>query len=218
MVNIHDEYRPTGFSRSFPNLMTAEGLAGNEEMPDAAHNVTLAFTRFLCGPADYTLCYYNSRVKCTKAHQLAMAAVYYSPLTWMFWYDKPDMYKGEPELEFWEQIPTVWDDTKVLQGEPEEFIVTARRSGETWYVGSLNGLRARTLTLPLDFLEKGVKYVAHLYEDDPDIEKDIDNGKLRAAKRTKVRCSKKNVTCKTVLTLPLIEKGGVAIKIEKHRM
>lgn len=218
MVNIHDEYRPTGFSRSFPNLMTAEGLAGNEEMPDAAHNVTLPFTRFLCGPADYTLCYYNSRVKCTKAHQLAMAAVYYSPLTWMFWYDKPDMYKGEPELEFWEQIPTVWDDTKVLQGEPEEYIVTARRSGETWYVGSLNGLRARTLTLPLDFLEKGVKYVAYLYEDDPDIEKDIDNGKIRAAKRTKVRCTKKNVTCKTVLTLPLIEKGGVAIKIEKHRM
>ncbi|MBQ4146686.1 MAG: glycoside hydrolase family 97 N-terminal domain-containing protein, partial [Prevotella sp.] len=80
MVDIHDEYRPTGLSRTYPNLLTQEGIRGNEEMPDADHNTLLPFTRYLCGSADYTLCYFNSRVKNTKGHQLAMAAVYYSPL------------------------------------------------------------------------------------------------------------------------------------------
>lgn len=84
MVDIHDEYRPTGFSRTYPNLMTQEGIRGNEEMPDATHNTILPYTRFLAGAGDYTLCYFNSRVKNTKAHQLAMAAVYYSPLQFMF--------------------------------------------------------------------------------------------------------------------------------------
>lgn len=84
MVDIHDEYRPTGLSRTYPHLLTQEGIRGNEEMPDATHNVTLPFTRYLCGSGDYTLCYFNSRVKNTKGHQLAMAAVYYSPLQFYF--------------------------------------------------------------------------------------------------------------------------------------
>ena len=112
MVDIHDEYRPTGFSRTYPNLMTQEGIGGNEEMPDALHNTILPYTRFLAGAADYTLCYFNGRVKNTKAHQLAMAAVYYSPLQFMFWYDRPEFYKGEEELEFWKVIPSVWDDSQ----------------------------------------------------------------------------------------------------------
>ena len=95
MVDIHDEYRPTGWSRTYPNLMTQEGIGGNEEMPDAEHNTILPFTRFLCGPADYTPCYFNGRVKNTKAHQLAMPVVYYSPVTFLYWYDLPNAYKGE---------------------------------------------------------------------------------------------------------------------------
>ena len=91
LINIHDEFRPSGFSRTYPNLMTQEGIRGNEEMPDATHNTTLPFTRYLAGAGDYTLCYFNNRVKNTKAHQLAMAAVYYSPLQFMFWYDNPAM-------------------------------------------------------------------------------------------------------------------------------
>ena len=79
--------------------MTQEGIRGNEEMPDATHNMTLPFTRYLAGAGDYTLCYFNNRVKNTKAHQLAMAAVYYSPLQFMFWYDRPEFYQGEEELE-----------------------------------------------------------------------------------------------------------------------
>lgn len=66
MVDIHDEYRPTGFSRTYPNLMTQEGIGGNEEMPDATHNTILPYTRFLAGAGDYTLCYFNGRVKTQK--------------------------------------------------------------------------------------------------------------------------------------------------------
>ena len=164
MVDIHDEYRPTGFSRTYPNLMTQEGIRGNEEMPDATHNTILPYTRFLAGAGDYTLCYFNSRVKNTKAHQLAMAAVYYSPLQFMFWYDNPAMYKGEEELEFWKAIPTVWDESRALDGEIGEYIVQARRSGKEWFVGAMTNTEARTITLTTDFLKPGTKYIVNLYE------------------------------------------------------
>lgn len=70
MMNIHDEYRPSGFSRTYPNLLTQEGICGNEEFPDATHNVTLPFTRMINGAADYTICYFDKRLKTTHAHQL----------------------------------------------------------------------------------------------------------------------------------------------------
>lgn len=204
LVDIHDEYRPTGNQRTYPNLMTAEGIRGNEEMPSATHNTVLPFTRFLCGPADYTLCYYTSRKKTTYAHQLAMAAVYYSPLTVMYWYDKPSHYRGEAESEFWEHIPTVWDETKALQGEPGEYVVTARKNGSEWFVGALNNDTVRSIQLPLSFLQKGKKYRAHIYEDAPELKT-----------RTNVKITVKNVTSKTSLQLALQKAGGVAIWLEE---
>jgi alpha-glucosidase len=147
MVDIHDEYRPTGFSRTYPNLMTQEGVRGNEEMPDANNNTTLPFTRFVAGAADYTICYYKQLfgqptvdasgkptgrfMQTTSAHQLALTAIYYSPLQYMYWYDKPSDSNNEPELVFFDKVPTVWDDTKVLQGEIGKYISVARRSGKT---------------------------------------------------------------------------------------
>ena len=191
MVDIHDEYRPTGWSRTYPNLMTQEGIGGNEEMPDAEHNTILPFTRFLCGPADYTPCYFNGRVKNTKAHQLAMPVVYYSPITFLYWYDLPNVYKGEQELDFWKHCPTVWDESKALQGEIGEYVVQARRSGNDWFVGAMNGLQARDITInTADFLQKGRKYRVETYNDDPALDT-----------RTKVST--------TVLTI----KGGKAIKL-----
>ena len=102
--------------------MTQEGIRGNEEMPAATHNTILPFTRFLAGAADYTLCYFNGRVKNTKANQLAMAALYYSPLQFLFWYDRPEFYKGEEELEFWKDITSVWDDRHDLERDISEYI------------------------------------------------------------------------------------------------
>jgi alpha-glucosidase len=96
MMNIHDEFRPSGFSRTYPNLLTQEGICGNEEFPDATHNVTLPFTRMINGAADYTICYYDHRLKTTHAHQLAASLVFYSPLQTLFWYDRPSAYQGEP--------------------------------------------------------------------------------------------------------------------------
>lgn len=89
MMNIHDEFRPSGFSRTYPNLLTQEGILGNEEFPDATHNTILPFTRMINGAADYTICYFDKRLKTTHAHQLAASLVFYSPLQTIFWYDKP---------------------------------------------------------------------------------------------------------------------------------
>ena len=202
MVDIHDEYRPTGWSRTYPNLMTQEGIGGNEEMPDAEHNTILPFTRFLCGPADYTPCYFNGRVKNTKAHQLAMPVVYYSPITFLYWYDLPNVYKGEKELDFWKYCPTVWDESKALQGEIGEYIVQARRSGNDWFVGAMNGLQARDITLnTADFLQKGKKYQVEIYNDDPALNT-----------RTKVSTVVQTIKAGKILKLHLQLSGGAALR------
>ena len=202
LVDIHDEYRPTGWSRTYPNLMTQEGIGGNEEMPDAEHNTILPFTRFLCGPADYTPCYFNGRVKNTKAHQLAMPVVYYSPITFLYWYDLPNVYKGEKELDFWKYCPTVWDESKALQGEIGEYIVQARRSGNDWFVGAMNGLQARDITLnTADFLQKGKKYQVEIYNDNPALNT-----------RTKVSTVVQTIKAGKILKLHLQPSGGAALR------
>lgn len=202
MVDIHDEYRPTGWSRTYPNLMTQEGIGGNEEMPDAEHNTILPFTRFLCGPADYTPCYFNGRVKNTKAHQLAMPVVYYSPVTFLYWYDLPNAYKGEQELDFWKYCPTVWDESKALQGEIGEFVVQARRSGDDWFVGAMTGLQARDITInTADFLQKGKKYRVEMYNDDPMLNT-----------RTKVASTVQTLKAGKVMKLHLQPSGGAALR------
>ena len=202
LVDIHDEYRPTGWSRTYPNLMTQEGIGGNEEMPDAEHNTILPFTRFLCGPADYTPCYFNGRVKNTKAHQLAMPVVYYSPITFLYWYDLPNVYKGEKELDFWKYCPTVWDESKALQGEIGEYIVQARRSGNDWFVGAMTGLQARDITLnTADFLQKGKKYRVEIYNDNPALNT-----------RTKVSTVVQTIKAGKILKLHLQPSGGAALR------
>ncbi|MGC4235757.1 MAG: glycoside hydrolase family 97 N-terminal domain-containing protein [Niabella sp.] len=200
LVDIHDEYRPTGFSRTYPNLLTQEGIRGNEEMPDATHNSILPFTRFIAGAADYTICYYNNRIKTTHAHQLALAAVYYSPLQFLYWYDHPKMYNGEPEIEFFDKVKTVWDDTKALNGAIGEFVTVARRSGEEWFVGTITNNEARTVAVDFSFLPPGKKYEAKIYSDDDKI-----------STKTKVRIDKKIVTSKTKLNVELKASGGQAI-------
>ena len=182
-------------------LLTQEGIGGNEIMPDATHNVVLPFTRFLCGPADYTLCYFNNRVKNTKGHQLAMAAVYYSPLQFLFWYDAPFVDKGEEELRFWQQCPTVFDESIALDGEPGQYIIQARRSGKDWYVGAMTNTESRTVTIATaNFLPKG-RYTVDIYNDAPDLD-------------TRTRVSAKTLTIRSgqTITLELQPSGGAALK------
>ncbi|MDP4623915.1 MAG: glycoside hydrolase family 97 protein [Akkermansiaceae bacterium] len=201
IVDIHDDYRPTGWSRTYPNLLTQEGVHGNEEMPTAKDNVLLPFTRFLCGAADYTVCYYSSRVQATRAHQLAASIVYYSPIQLIFWYDKPSQFKNEPELDVFKQVPTIWDDTKVLHGEMEKFVSIARRTGDKWFIGTMNAGEPRKLEIKLDFLKPGINYTADIKSDTyPD-----------GSDRTKVTNSSKTVTSESVLTADMAHNGGQAI-------
>lgn len=202
MVNVHDDWRPTGEQRTWPNLMTAEGIRGNEEMPDATHNTVLPFTRYIAGAADYTICYYDKRIKTTHAHQLALAAIYYSPVQTLFWYDKPELSNNEPELEFWDKIPTTWDETKVLQGTPGQFVTTARRKGEDWFVGTITNNDARMLQLKFDFLPEGKKFTATFYSDNDSVQT-----------KTKVKIEKKIITRSTVIRVQLKASGGQAVWI-----
>lgn len=208
LMNIHDEYRPSGFSRTYPNLMTQEGICGNEEFPDATHNVTLPFTRMLNGAADYTICYYDRRLRTTHAHQLAASVVFYSPLVTVFWYDRPQMANGEPELEWFDHLRTTWDETRVLSGMPGEHIVMARRSGTTWYIGAMTDYEARTLDIDLrNVLQSGKRYMLYSYEDDQTI-----------ATQTHVSCTKRPIRITTKskpLHLHLQPSGGAAFRIEE---
>lgn len=216
MVDVHDEYRPTGVSRIYPNLMTQEGIKGNEEFPTANHNVTLPFTRFIAGAADYTLCYYKQNfeqkrsdlkfIKTTSTHQLALAVVYYSPLQLLYWYDKPSDSKEEPELKFWDDVYTTWDDTKVLNGEVGEYVTIARQKGDEWFLGSITNSESREISIPLDFLSKDKEYIAEIYEDGDNIDT-----------RTKVKVSKRKINYNETLNFSLKPSGGVAIRFIINR-
>jgi alpha-glucosidase len=202
MVDIHDEFRDTGYRRTYPNLMTVEGIFGNEEFPMAAHNATLPFTRFLTGPADYTYCWYSGRLKVTHAHQLALSTIFFSPWQVLFWYDKPSQYRGEPELDYWKELPTCWDETRVLKDQIGECASVARRRGSEWFVGTINPAEGE-VQIPLAFLEKGVKYVAELHSDgDPDDP---------VSKAVKVETMAVDRT--TVLKARIPVNGGLAVRI-----
>jgi alpha-glucosidase len=200
LVDIHDGYRSTGLERTYPNLLTVEGIRGNEHMPTAEHNCTLPFTRYIEGVGDYTICYYNDRIQTTHAHQLAMAVVAFSPLQFVFWYDSPSNFHGEPEVEFFRHVPTVWDDTKVINGEIGKYATLARRNGDEWFVGSVNGGESRQLKLPLTFLNPGRRYTAHIYSDNDSV-----------STRTHVGIETRAVDSTGTVELSLRSAGGAAI-------
>ena len=203
MVDIHDEYRPTGFSRTYPNLLTQEGIRGNETMPTASHNVITAFTRMICGAGDYTICWYTPRIQTTHAHQLAASITFYSPLLFLYWYDKPEQFEGDTGTEFLKQIPSVWDNTRILGGEIGEYIVLARRSGDDWYLGVLNGGERPPLSIPLDFLDAGQTYEATCYRD----------GDVSGDEPFAVNIDTQSVTQETVLEASMASNGGFAARI-----
>ena len=182
LVDFHGAYKPTGWSRTYPNLITREGVLGNEYTKWSSritpeHNVTLPFTRMLAGQMDYTPgAFLNvtrenfkpgspARVMNTRAQQLAMFVVYFSPLTVAC--DHPDNYKGQPGIEFLKEVPTVWDDTKVLAGEIGEFIVMARKKGDRWYLGAMNNSISKEVDIKLDFLTVG-EYTLYYFKDSPE--------------------------------------------------
>lgn len=218
IVDVHDEYRPTGFSRTYPNLLTQEGIEGDEESPTNEQTLNTMFTRMLAGAADNTVCYYNSRVNKMGSHasQLAKTVCLFSPLQLLYWYDKPassleknDGLWGdtkhignEPELEFFDNVPTTWDETKVLHAKVGEIGVLARRKGLEWFVGGINGTAPQQLEIDFSFLKEGDTYKAKLYTDDETVET-----------RTKVKIEELQLSSTETLDLEIKPNNGFTMHI-----
>ena len=191
MVDLHGAYPPNGLNRTWPNYVTQEGVLGAENSKwsariTATHNVTLPFTRMILGPMDYTpggfrsltpaefvrqQRYHAPYVMTTRGQAVAMYVVYDSPFQMVS--DSPDAYKNADGTwadgaEFIQAVPTSWDETRVLAGDIGQYIVMARRKGDTWYVGAMTNEEGRTIEVPLSFLGQG-NYHAHVLQDGADV-------------------------------------------------
>lgn len=206
LVNLHDNLRPAGLERTLPNYVALEGVRGNEQFPTARHNVTLPFTRAISGPIDYTICYDHYKNRTTNAHQLAMAAIYYNPLTFLYWYDEPAKYAAGswPALRWFDECPTRWDETRALSGVPGEHVVVARRSARRWFLGAMTNEEGRRIEIATDFLGEG-RWQATIFADGtPHAE----------ARRTPVVISRQEVGRGSTMALNLAPSGGRAILFE----
>lgn len=219
MVDFHGAFKPTGMMRTYPNQITREGVLGNEYNRWSArvtpeHKATLPFTRFLAGPGDFTPGGFINRppdqfqcnvqptqVQGTRCSELALFVCLESPLICAC--DDPTHYQGQAGLDFLKIVPTVWDDTRVLDGAVGEHVVIARRSGNQWFLGALTDRTARDLTVKLDFLGPGT-WTLNLWKDAPD--SGTAGEHLATEKRT--------VTAADQLTLPLAPAGGAVACFE----
>ena len=175
LVNFHGATIPRGWQRTYPNLMSTEGVYGAEwynNVPTftdkaACHNATLPFTRNVIGPMDYTPCTFSDSQHphiTTNAHELALTILYESGLQHLA--DKPESYLAQPTevQQFLSHLPSVWDETRLIDGYPGRFVIMARRNGNRWYVAGINGLDTpQDLSVPLDFI--GKKQSVSTFED-----------------------------------------------------
>lgn len=183
ILDLHGTHKPAGITRTWPNVLNCEGVHGLETMkwsPESVdqmeYDAHLPFLRQVAGPMDYTQgamlnaakgnfnpVYSEPMSQGTRCHQLALYAVLDSPLNMLC--DSPSNYMREPEsTDFIAGIPTVWDETRILDGEMGDYIVTARRTGNTWYVGGITDWTARDLSVDLSFIGKG-EYEMTIFRD-----------------------------------------------------
>ncbi len=204
LINFHGSYPNEGMRAKYPHLMTREGVVGLEynkwskrATPD--HDVIIPYLRMWVGPMDYTpgamlnahfdtfyACQSEPMSQGTRSHQVAMYIVYESPLQILS--DSPSKYdENQESFDFIKQIPTIWDETVPLAGETGEYIVIARRSGDTWYIGALNGKTPRDVEIDLSFIGENHKWIkihidginANRQAKDYAIEKKLINRKLK---------------------------------------
>ena len=178
LVNFHGATIPRGWQRTYPNLLSTEGVYGAEwynNVPTftaqaARHNATLPFTRNVIGPMDYTPCAFSDSQHphiTSKAHELALTVLFESGLQHLA--DKPESYLAQPQAvqDFFTELPTVWDETRFVSGCPGKSAVLARRFGHSWYVAGINGLdEAQTFSLDLSFIKPADKI--QYFADAPD--------------------------------------------------
>jgi glycosyl hydrolase family 97 len=231
-VNAHEPIKATGLRRTYPNMMTREGVRGMEwnawsrgNPPE--HTVNLAFTRMLAGPLDYTPGIFDirfentgdnyrfwnkidgletkGRLHSTLARQLALFVVLYSPIQMAS--DLPENYEGHPAFQFLRDVPVDWDESLVLDGKLGDYVVLARQQGDDWYLGAITDEAARTVTVDLNFLTEGRTYQATLYKDGPDAHYDT-NPTDYVIERIQVVGGDSES-----LELPMAAGGGIAIQL-----
>jgi alpha-glucosidase len=218
LVDMHGAYPPAGLNRTYPNFLTQEGIMGAEynkwsRRVTATHNVSLAFTRMLLGPVDYTPGGFRNRtpatfevvnsppqVQTTRGHGLAMFVVYESPFQMVA--DSPDVYENAQGYDFVKMVPASWDETRFLAGEIDEFVAVARRKGNDWYVGAMGTESARKIWLPLAFLGDG-NFKAKIWQD--------------GSSPTTLEESERAVKSGESLELALAPSGGAAVRITRGK-
>ncbi len=220
MIDNHEPVMPTGLRRTFPNLMTGEGMRGQEYNAwsddggnPTDHTTIIPFTRGLAGPMDYTPGVFNftnsakpkTRVKTTLAHQLALYVVLYSPLQMAC--DLPENYEGNPSFKFITDVPVNWDITKIIDSKIGDFIITARKDRDTgeWFIGAITDENSRDISVPLNFLNNNTEYKAQIYVDGE--RADFLNNP------TDVSIYEQKINSTTTLNLKLAKGGGAAIRI-----
>ena len=220
LVDYHGAYKPTGLQRTFPNVISFEGVYGLEQNKwtddeTVDHNVTLPFIRMVAGPMDFTpgamLNATKDEFKAnwsrpmaygTRCHQLGMYVIYESPLQMLA--DSPSNYYHEPAaMDFLSKVPTVWDQTIGIDGKVGDFIIMARRSGSQWYIGGMTDWTSRDATIKLDFLPEG-EHTLTLWQDGPNADK------------AAVDCITKKITVSKgqTITIPMAKGGGFVGIIE----
>jgi glucan 1,4-alpha-glucosidase len=221
MIDVHEPMRPTGIQRTYPNWMASEAGRGNEynafsngNAPE--HETILPFTRLIGGPMDYTPGIFKLRnyswdtthyVHTTLAKQLALYVTLYSPLQMVA--DLPENYEAHMDaFQFIKDVPADWDDTKIVEAEPGDYITIARKEKgkNNWFIGAITDENNRAAIVPLGFLRKGVKYVATVYADAYNADWKT-NPEAYAIKQL-------NVTAGSTLTLKLAKGGGAAVSIK----
>ncbi len=224
MLDAHEPVRPTGLQRSFPNWMACEAARGNEynafsKGNPPAHETILPFTRLMGGPMDYTPGIFRIKgysaipgrqVHTTLVKQLALYVTMYSPLQMAA--DLPENYALHMDaFQFIKDVPVDWDDTRILEAEPGEYVTIARKgkgSGD-WYIGAITGEHSRVTELALDFLDAGRQYEATIY-------RDADNADWKNNPEAYV-IEKKRVDRSAMLRLVLAPGGGAAVSVEVVR-
>lgn len=216
-IDSHEPVKDTGLRRTWPNWLSREGGRGMEYNSWAGknppeHEANMFFTQWLGGPMDFTPGVLSltgsegSAILSTEAKQLALYVVIYSPVQMAA--DTPENYaKHMDAFQFIKDVPVDWQDTRVLNGAVGDYVTVARkdRASDDWYLGSITDENARTLAVPLAFLDKGRRYVAQIYRDGP-------NADYRTEQRHSIAIETRSVTAGDTLTLALAPGGGQAVR------
>lgn len=222
LVDFHGCFKPSGLQRKYPNVLNFEGVRGNENNKwtheiTPVHNLTIPFIRMAAGPMDYTpgamvnggrngfaIHFERPMSVGTRCHQIAMYVLYEAPLQMMC--ESPSIYRKEQEcVDFMVQIPTTWDETRVLQAAIGEYLLIARRKGNDWYIGGMTDWTQRDFVIPLDFLQG--EFNASIITDGVNADRYPQD----------YRIIEKSVREKDVLTIPVMPGGGFAAILKRSK-